>query len=192
MISTGCSTREITCAFLVYTDHTSIEAYLLNELTLDTYCTAFLSQTGLTGKTLIEAIESVLRDLFTVRLTIATLELGVAPLPFEKYCSVAAEGALAFDDATYLANFLPTRGRHLRVDEFQSKREEVRGRLSHDVRDCCHGKDLIAILKLYTHRRVSKVYPTTEEFLARTLFCCIDNDALKAEPLFQRLLSQGH
>lgn len=176
--------------FLAYTDGTSMEMYVFSEVLVERVVRLGLGNFHVEPTVIVDSLYEVLRDVFIIRATNESLQLGLTWLPFERRCGVAADGTLTFDREKFIGDYLRHNGATHLKNEFLVRKAELESRELDSRTRWMRGHDLSTLLMRYCKKSGGNVVGQKVancECLEKMLFVGLERSRLQAEPLFRRV-----
>lgn len=177
------------CKYLLYTDYTSPELYLLNESVIGKVMVL-----GLVGgrvedvNVLVEEITSVLYSVFIMRAANQKLGWGMRLVGIRRSLEIR-DGEIRLDEEQLTSQYLSSDGRLPQIQEFQTVKKELTEISFDDHRQCIHGDDLIDLLGWYiakhSGRRSTGI--GRHDMIRTIFFPALELEQLSSEALFQNL-----
>jgi hypothetical protein len=182
--------EEFDCPFLLFTDYTSIDIYLFNEVVLDKFFCLVVRLPKLTAKDILSRVSYILEELFLIRATNQALDLGMQWLEFTRCCNHNS-GNIEFQTEDFIERYLNKNSKLAEKQIFKDKITELRTNSNLlDVRCKIRGKDFIEILCFYIKNYLpnSRAKFADPEVIQGSLLGCLNASLLAQENLFQQLL----
>ncbi|WP_180990630.1 DUF4435 domain-containing protein [Streptomyces malaysiensis] len=175
--------------FLARTDFTCLESYYWNLKVVRKYLKLSLhGSVPLGASEFMTRLESVMRELFLLRLAVASLDLNFSWIDPGGCCGDPKKGG-EFDRSTYLEKLLSKNLAFTRKRDLDRQIAHFREILSEDPRYFIHGHDLCKLISWLIKPYVRDRNLVSEEVVSRSLACCIDRADVAANPLFVRVVA---
>jgi hypothetical protein len=182
----GMLKKSYSVSTLLQTDYSCAEMYLFNEKVMNKLLSLGIQGFPLSAKEVIDRLESVLKELFLIRLANIVLGLNMKWLNPSKCLSIHDKKTLRFDTGKFINQYLIARGQSKHVTDLKTTVEDYRKSLHKDSRYNIQGHDFIFLLTWF----LQKIKPNarrTEEVVEGMLLTSIEANSLKKEPLFRTL-----
>ncbi len=176
--------------YLLYTDYSCIEMYLLNVKCLSIFFKNILHGFPIPASKVIREISRPLEEIFFIRLALSQkqeLKNEAFVTDIKKSMLIdKVNGTIQFDANAHLLKILQNMQLGKKSSEYIKSIEELKIKKTNDVRNEARGHDFIRILFLYVDK-VKNNISLTEQTLERSLFQCLDYSELNTNQLFIEL-----
>lgn len=176
------------CSYLLFTDYTCIEMYLLEPSVLDKFLQLYVRGLALKAEELIASLVTVLEELFLIRLTNQLLGLGLKHLSFEKACSYS-NGAIEFRTEDYIYKYLNSNARLAEMKRFNDTMNDLRLMRRSEAREQVHGHDFLDLFCWYIGEALRDRQSYRSATVSRCLMLCLDHSRLLRYSVFRQLLA---
>lgn len=180
---------------LLYTDCSSLDAYLCLPRILDKFVSLSSLKKRISGDQVASAITPVLTDLFAARATNVSLGQDLEwPKNINKRLSVPkGSRTLSFNVDRFVRDYLINNSRFGILDEFRLEFDRIRTTGSpDDLRQRIHGHDVPVVLSCFLKPFLtsSSGHLKQSSTVAESLRKCVELSDLESEPLFDKLLKR--
>jgi hypothetical protein len=176
--------------YLVYTDCNSLDLYAFTPAAIDKFVTVALGGLPLCVVDLMDALNSVLQELYALRLVNELLKWGMKWIPFAKYVKVR-KGVISFDEKGFVRATLQKNNRWQERSLFSDKVRETKKLLAQEAGRRTRAHDLSDLLLLIIrHMRKDRKYGNSET-LEGSLMASLECRDLERLPFFQRILAMA-
>ncbi|MFD5476522.1 hypothetical protein [Streptomyces hawaiiensis] len=173
--------------FLARTDFSCIESYYWNLKILRKYLKLCLHETlPIDAVRFMSTIESAMREVYLIRLAVASLSLNFAWVDPSSCCGDAKRGG-GFDRVKYLEKILNKNAATAHRKDIEKRIADYRDALPEEARHFIHGHDLCKLISWLIKPYVRDRNLVSEEVISRTLACCIERADLMTFPLFVKV-----
>jgi hypothetical protein len=178
--------RTVSSPLLQLTDGHSMECYALNEICFRKFSSLVLGESRTHLLSMIPSLQSILREVYAIRLANETLRWGMEFIPFGHYISVKGLH-ISFKKETFIKAYLQKNRHWAERDTFLHTVEDVTAKLSKDPQKTSRGHDIAEVLivvlrKLFRNRKFGN-----SETLEGALLGTVEYNDLKSATLFRRL-----
>ncbi|ACK70290.1 hypothetical protein PCC7424_1858 [Gloeothece citriformis PCC 7424] len=183
--------ENISSKFLLFTDYTSMDIYLFNEVIIEKFCRLVLRIPNLVAKDVLDNLSQVLEELFLIRATNQILKLEMEWLSFDRCCSFK-DNLIEFQTEIFIERYLNKNGKIAEKNLFIAKFRELRTSNIIDIRYKIRGKDFLELLCWYIKPYLSKDKRSFSELevVRGSLLGCLELNFLLQENLFEQLLQR--
>ncbi|MCX5636176.1 MAG: DUF4435 domain-containing protein [Planctomycetota bacterium] len=183
----------VNCELLLYTDYTGLEMYTLKSEVLTKFLAVGTSGFPISADKIIKEVTKILVDLFLVRATNISLDLGIEWLEIKgKRYAFDTEGKIHFDIESFVAGYLSKSNLANEQERFWKQFKKLKERVSGDIRRFIRGHDYVELLGVYLYRvkRKLRKWKESPENLTGTLLGCLETIDLCKESLFRAIVSR--
>jgi hypothetical protein len=183
----------VNCELLLYTDYTCLEMYTLKSEVLTKFLAVGTSGFPISADKIIKEVTKILVDLFLVRATNISLDLGIEWLEIKgRRYVVDTEGKIHFDIESFVADYLVKNNLAHEQKKFWKRFKELKECVSGDIRKFIRGHDYVELLGVYLYgvQRKLRKWKESPDNLTGTLLGCLETIDLCKESLFRAIVSR--
>lgn len=175
------------CGLILSTDYTCMEMYYLDREIVSKYFRVTLQREEFEADVALARYRDILREVFLIRAANDALGLCLSIIDFDRCLAKDGDGFI-FERDKYITNLLTSSDAYPHRQALIDKIDELRGRLSEDIRLSANGHDFIMMLWVDSRTQARRAGLSNEAAVASTLRGMVDIETLRREPLFVSLL----
>lgn len=173
--------------FLLRTDFSCIESYLLCEEVLEKFLEVGIGNFPIAPKKVISEIGNVLKHMFCLRLLRIQYFVPAKLVQIDGNISIDKQtGEITFDKNEYLQKFIHKNKINSQKEVVFKNYDELYKRLNTDIRYLIQGHDFIKVFFLYIEK-IKNTHNYKSDNFERAIFLTVETIHLDKHPLFQTL-----
>ncbi|GAP44843.1 hypothetical protein TBC1_12655 [Lentimicrobium saccharophilum] len=178
--------RDPPSKFTLYTDFSSIEMYLFNEVVFSKIFEIGLNGFPIRPSETIRAFENILVDFFVFRCARFLLDNSAILVSLETNVVIEKHGLIKFDFNDYLSKFLNRNNLLFKREIYLEKINELKKNINQDLRNYMHGHDFVNLFFKYVNRIKNNDNFKIDNF-SKALFLAVELAELRKYNLFNNL-----